>query len=673
MNFEAGSSHDAERGLDRELMSRDLLRKMNERAQPNAENTSTFSQQLLRDLGRFGQELEDLQKELGDSPELRTINERYRAGEIMTPEQLKSAEQEAKKAVAKAGKKMIGQTVNSKVDEKLGYSESCSKFIKDSTSLKSASQQIRDIRESLREQASLKEREDKIGKRPQGDKLLDAYIFLLQRDMANGPAQKGREFILDYFEKSFGLVEKAPKAVQNSFLEEVTKAKIDKPEKFQKVAEQMNTAFEDLAKEYKDLLDPKIFGVKPAAEFEDYFRNLPNLEKMKKDLGTLKSEYIPERQNVQRQFEQLPKDVTKEHQENWHENLGCSERKGLLAALKQVEHQRTNPLAKQFLKMLTDHPEEVASKELAQLTEKFIGRGYAEQELVLKAYELTELEERQELTRRFKELPENTREKNKATFFSYNKAEKIEHLKILEAGGEGEENTVGAILETELGMQATRQAFNQAISGTKKWQDFATMDAAALMVKQSTERTGEKDATARQEQRIGEAAGTRAQEKAEVLHEATGGTTTVDAKSGTSRRVHTVDMERIQRGGLTDETSEDIRRGLLYRLPNDRNTDENEVNFVNQPGDAGSPNNIMDLAKNHDQRDKFAQLGMELMQYVVGVVIEQLTGQQADDTQLEKAADVHSRQLLGIQKDVMRQQLRHTGLSTEILEQKKAA
>ncbi len=594
------------------------------------------SQKLIEDLTKANQELR------GNRPELRILADQLEAGQINTPQELKQAEKAAKGIIEQECSKILGKTVEKGEEGVLGHSKNVMRYIS-GLSISDAAKELKDMQENQKNQEKHRKNVEKL--KTKSPRAYKAYIKELKRAKDKGSFEKSTADILKDTEKQFARAIKAPMAVQGTFFKQVEKGDIDSDD-YNKVLDKLERDCKKLTDKYVKLLDPKIFGEEPAKEFEEWIKDASDMNKLEKYLHQLKSDYIPKRQRLQAEFEDLPEEITTPHQKKWYKELGYSERKSLMLSLKSVEHAGRNPLAQGYLKAMTDNPKEFASDELALLTNKFLLNSYDDQNTLLHAFNLTELKDRKELTKRFESLPDALQDEND-DFWNMRKEDKIVMLRHLEDKKQEVEDE--AIIDKLFGTQEGQSAFNTELMkalSTARGRSVQATDVVMNKIQQDQRKLGKVNIEDRQTQALHNKAGEQTAEKLDTLHDLSGGKETVDIDTGKTRKIKTIDLKKVNDGSMDTSQLAEVERELR------------ESGVTSSAEDRTAPMQLIDtrgsgLEKNYtknEEREPVKEMVQELLAEALAAAAESLglaTQKPANNNDLFDKADAErQRQIL---------------------------
>lgn len=322
------------------------------------------------------------------------------------------AEEELKQIALKDGEKTLKEVIDQDEDEAISYSKDWLGYMK-GMDISGMAQELKVLKEGQSNLAKHKKELEELKRK--SPRAFKEYCKAAKEEKNRNILSKTRKELLKEIKSTYTDVIKAPLSVQGEFFKMVDKKEV-KDGEYEKALQKLTTQDHKKKEEYKGKIDDKIFGKKPAKEFKTWIDERKNFEELDYALSTLKNQYIPERKAAQKEFEDLPTELTKEHQQNWEDNLGYSERRSLLDSLQQLEKSQENPLAQQHLKEITKHKKEFSPKEWPELTAEFLKLNFQNQELALKAFPFMVLNKRKELTQRFENLPGGTREANNDFF-----------------------------------------------------------------------------------------------------------------------------------------------------------------------------------------------------------------------------------------------------------------
>lgn len=654
--------HELERAADKSLAGRGYAEMM----QQAANNNEAFSGdkgeviKLIRHINILQQAANN------DNYEIDQLKSQALEGKISS----KELETQVKKTMLEQAEKDLKKTIDPDEDGILGFSKGFMNYMK-SLDIKGITKEMKEMKESQKEQvAQKKEVEDLKQKSPRGFK---AYIKALKIEKEKGTMGRTRKEILKDTKKTFDKAIKAPLAVQGEFFPQAEKGEITK-ESFEKVLERLTKEYEAKIAKYTKLIDEneKIFGKKPAQEFKKWITERKSFAEIDEAQFVLESKYIPERKEIQKEFEDMPEAVTKSHQEKWDNELGYSERKELLASLHQLEKQPDNPLAKEYLKILTDSKREIAPKEWPKMMGNFLKHEFADQETLLKAYKLTEGAERGKIADRFEKLPKDMQKANK-DFFNMDKEEKTTILRALEKDTKGENSAEawGDVMGTEKGKTIFADKLRLLLENNKTAKDIQMMDILAGKTLKDQIISGRTKSEERQLRRIKARGGETATEKVAQLQDLTDGEVTIDARTAKEKKVHIMDVTRLQRGAMETTEMDQIRRELTEEgLTNDERDYYSRAEFVSK--ESGPEIN---LAQNVDQRNSITNLVQEQLIMALMMAVEAMSGRKIasanDNKAFEEMAKKQSKEMLGQWTQATRHRFKGlTGLSEQA---KKAA
>ncbi|EKD63690.1 MAG: hypothetical protein ACD_51C00226G0010 [uncultured bacterium] len=596
-----------------------------------------------------------------DHYEINELKERALDGKMSS----KELESQVKKTILRQAEKALKETVDPDEDNVLNHSKGWLKYM-EGRDLKDLAGEMKHMKESNKEQLKHKKKlEDLKEKSPRAFK---AYLKALKQEMGRSSMSRTKSEILEDTKKTFDKAIKAPSAVQGEFFPKAEKGEIAK-DSFEKTLEKLEQEYEAKIAKYTKLVDENegIFGKKPANEFRKWITERKSFAEIDEAQFILESKYIPERKEVQKEFEDMPEAMTKEHKEKWENDLGYSERKMLLQSLHQLEKQKDNPLAQEYMKTLTDSPREVAGKEWPKMMENFLKHDAADQETLLKAYKLTEGKERKEIADRFEDLPKNIQESNK-DFFNMDKEEKTILLRALEKDNKGENSADawGDVMETDQGKTIFADKLRILLENNKTAKDIQMMDVLAGKTLKDQMISGETKSENRQLRRVKAKGGEDAAEKVEKLQDLTDGEVTIDARTAKERQFHTMDLTKLGRGGMETNEMDTIRRELTDEgLTNDERDYYSRAKFVMK--DDGPEIN---LAQNVDQRNNITNLVQEQLIMALMMAVEAMSGRKVasanDNRAFEEMAKERSKEMLGQWTEMTRHRFKGlTGLSEQ--------
>jgi|GEM_PF-2261385 len=659
MAIEAEEQRDSNDIIRRE---NDILRGLGRNLEA-ANNNNAFKQERLDELNSGIKEVQKATK--GGNGEVNQLERALQTREITNESQIERAEALLKGIILKEAEKKLKEMRDQDEDELLG--DNLSKgWLKRIRTLdpKEGAKELGYMDKIKPEEMKHKKRLEKL--KSDSPRAFKAYIQEVQKEMGRSSLGKTRYEVLKDIESTYKDVIKAPLAVQGEFFKMIDKGELEK-DSFKETLDKLQKEYEKMVKEYEELIDQnvKIFGRKPAQEFKKWIHERKNFEEMRYAKHVLETEYIPERRQLQAKFEKLPKSVTQEHEQKWYEELGYSERKALMDSFEKMEHQQNNPIAQEYLKLITNSPKEVASKEWSKMTEEFVKLSYEEQQNYLKAYHLMEGKERKNLADRFEALPQKTREANK-DFFNLDKEEKIVLLKALEKNANNESGTKEweDVLETEKGMSVFGDKLRMVFGGSQSGEAVMLADIMAKKTYEAQMVLGVTSAEKRQAKTLGAKAGKEAEEKATMIHEITDGETTVDQRTAREEEFHTMDMAQLRRGAVEKSELDNIKTEILTQRSISNNKEEryNRARFVNQSGERE-----VNLATETQQRSNIEQMVQDKIVQALLMTIEAMTGQKISgekEKDLAEMAERKSEQLLKQYRNMTKQRFQLEGLST---------
>ncbi|MFA6528613.1 MAG: hypothetical protein WCT46_03670 [Candidatus Gracilibacteria bacterium] len=665
MTYEAqenqeGYENDTDRAISMSLFKRGLLGKQQEMPNNigNRENAMNPEAANNTEAFKLAGDLAKVEKAMGQNYEISSIRDLLLKGKIST----KEAEEQSREAIIEEAEKKIRNGMDKDEDEILEFTKGCTKFMQKLPISELAGEMER-INESEPKQAKIKKEIAKL--KSDSPRAFKAYILAIREEKKRGTMERTREEILKDTKTTYARAIKNPLAVQGEFFAKVEKKEIGK-EAFEKTLNDLEAEHKEQIDEYNGLIDKnvKIFGKKPAEEFKKWIKTNPkNFKELRNCLDILKTEYIPQRQKVQEEFESLPDTLTKPYQEKWGNELGYSERRALIESLHQVEKNRTNPLAQEYLKLLTDSPKEIAPKEWPKMLDEFLQNDFEDQEALLKVFKLTELKQRRKLTDRFEKLPKAIRKTND-DFFTLDREEKIKLLGNLEKDNEGEDSLSawGDVIDTEEGLSVFREKLSQIMQT-----DGGTAAAIASVLAQKTIEdqrvTGKITAEDRQITKVKAKAGNSVAEKLGILHDATDGDVTVDGLSNPKEeKIHTMDISKLNKNAMDKDELSAVKRELLVdrKVTNDVNNRYSRAKFIQREG-----NDIeMNLANNMEQRNQVEDVVMQKVIQALLMTVEALSGGRAisDTSKIEALAEKKSEKLLKVQRELTRRRFGVEGL-----------
>lgn len=597
----------------------------------------------------------DLRKELGSSnPELTQIQQALNEGKIESPSELREAERRIREIAISQTEKDLKKVTDRDEDEVMGLTKEVIGFMK-ASSTTDIIQQIHSLKEAKQEQEKHKRELEAL--KSQSPRAFKAYLKAAKA-AANEPAmlmneKKTRKGILKDVKETFKSAIKAPSAVQGEFFKLVENSNIKK-ESFEEILAELEKKYEQKIAAYEKLLDNnvKIFGEKPAKEFKNWIRDRKSFSEIDFAQRKLENQYIPERKAVQKEFEDMPKALTKDHQKSWERDLGYSERKALLSSLKQLEHQQENPLAKEHLQQLTKAKKEIAPKEWAKMMQEFLQHNFQDQETLLKAFHLTELKKRQEIAKRFENLSPELQDANK-DFFTLDLEEKIALLKALEKESAGEDSTQAweDVLDTDQGRTTFAEKLH-IIMGTNKGKGIQLADILAQKTIQDQRRSGKITAADRQEANMKAIAGEETADRLGILHDITDDQITVDAKDGKEKEIHTMDLFKLEHGSMEETGVQEMRRELREEgVTNQAENRYSRAAFVQREGQRE-----LDFTRNTDQRDQMESMVKEMLIDALMMAVESMGGTRMNRESFKDLSEERSQQMLEEYRKLTKQQ-----------------
>ena len=630
--------------------------KGNEGIEP-LEKFDSFTKKRAENLAK---DAKDLEKELDGNLTIGEIRKEIEEGRFESPAKLTDLERQMKELTLNIAKGILEETTHESEDNKLGFTANCLSYMR-GLSTKDLANEIKGLKKCAPEQLKHKQRLERLKKT--SPKAFNLYLAETFREQQRGTLQRSKTEILEEIETSYKKAIKAHPTVQNTFFQMVESGKINSGNCNEELAI-LEKRHSELLKRYESLLDPEIFGDKPRKEFLKWIEteNLrgpqyKGVEGVAKALRDLENELIPKRRRIQKDFSKLPETIREPYEKTWRKELGCSERESLLTELQKLEHSKeSNPLAKNYLKLLTDNLTEIAPKEYHQLMSKFAARSYKEQELLLAAFEITELEDRHELTKAFKKLPKEIRESQAGIyFFTLNKSEKIVTLDVLSK--EAEEGTdihdwTKMIASTEKAQKVYSQQLARILSGSEG-EEIVLIDALAGETLRSEQKTGETQARNRQESAIQTIEGESAAMKAREIHELSQGERTLDAiDTDEETEFTTIDLKDITGSGLRVMEEQDRRR-LLSQAKRKKlrtNSEEHmaEIRFTNHGRE-------VPIQKNESLRSAIDEMVMEKVTQALEQTIEILRGKPLQEGLSDTLSRDESTPLINLyRKDIQR-------------------
>ncbi|OIP79861.1 hypothetical protein COW94_04185 [Candidatus Peregrinibacteria bacterium CG22_combo_CG10-13_8_21_14_all_44_10] len=627
----------------------------------NFKNVLALSGEQQRRMESLGKGIAELGKQGVQSPEIDSIRQRMERGEIKSFAEVMAAESIVKGIAMKKAEQELKDSIDPDEDAVLGHTKGWLKAMEgmDTTGV---ANEIKEIKNIKTEQAEHKKNVQAL--KAKSPRAFKAYLKELKKNKERGLMTKSKKDILKDTETTYSKAMKAPEAVQGEFFAKLDKGELTKDSAGETLKE-LEAQHKDMIAKYEKSLDDnvKIFGKKPVAEFKSWIAGRKNFAEIQWAQHVMDTDYLPKRQQVQTEFENMPDNVTKPHKEKWENDLGYSERRALLASLHNLEHQANNPMAQEYMQTLTNSPEEVAAKEWPKMTEDFLKHDYADQETLLKAYRLTEGRQRRELADRFKKLPDDVRQTpENQRFFTLDKEEKITLLSALEKDQTGADSTKDwqNMMQTESGDQAFQRALGM-VTGRTRGQAVVLADIMGKKTYEDQMRTGVVDASDRQEKNIREGKGSRIGDKMELVHELTGEDTTIN-DMGQEQEFHTMDLDALNQGAMNESSVQAIRRELVEdgTITNDEKDTYSMARFVRR----GSDNEI-DLARNTDQRDNLEGMVKQMLMEALMMAVESMGGKPQREIAWDDLSEEQSKAMLGHYQEMTKMQFKGLeGIST---------
>ena len=241
-----------------------------------------------------------------DHYEINELKERALDGKMSS----KELESQVKKTILRQAEKALKETVDPDEDNVLNHSKGWLKYM-EGRDLKDLAGEMKHMKESNKEQLKHKKKlEDLKEKSPRAFK---AYLKALKQEMGRSSMSRTKSEILEDTKKTFDKAIKAPSAVQGEFFPKAEKGEIAK-DSFEKTLEKLEQEYEAKIAKYTKLVDENegIFGKKPANEFRKWITERKSFAEIDEAQFILESKYIPERKEVQKEFEDMPEAMTKQ-------------------------------------------------------------------------------------------------------------------------------------------------------------------------------------------------------------------------------------------------------------------------------------------------------------------------------------------------------------------------